>query len=135
MKPWFAAAWLFVLAVLCGSSAGAVTLSDVRVRGNLRVESGLILQQVNSRAGEPYAVDTVRDDIRAIYQLGYFDDIGVELEEGGVLTFLVLERPALRDWRAEGVDELEEEDVDLAVPLKKREILDQARVDPPVVPG
>lgn len=128
MNRWFAAAGLFVLAALCCTSAGAVTLSDVRVRGNLRVESGLILQQVNSRAGESYAVDTVRADIRAIYQLGYFEDIEVELEEGGVLTFLVLERPALRDWRAEGVDQLEKEDVDKAVPLKKREILDQARV-------
>jgi outer membrane protein insertion porin family len=129
LSRWFAAAVLFHAAILCAGFAGAVTLSDVRVRGNLRVESGLILQQVSSRAGEPYAVDTVRDDIRAIYQLGYFEDIQVELEEGGVLTFLVLERPALREWRAEGVDELEAEDVDKAVPLKKREILDQARVE------
>ena len=128
MIHWFTAAWLCAVLVFCGSSAAAVLLSDVRVRGNLRVESGLILQQVNSRAGEPYAVDTVRDDIRAIYQLGYFEDIEVELEEGGVLTFLVLERPALLDWRAEGVDELETEDVNAAVPLKRREILDQARV-------
>ena len=129
MRQWLAAAWLFMAVFLFGSSAAAVTLTDVRVRGNLRVESGLILQQVSSKTGEPYAVETVREDIRAIYQLGYFEDIEVELEEGGVLTFLVLERPALLEWRAEGVDDLDEEEVNQAVPLKRREIFDQARVE------
>jgi len=126
---WFAAVGSFVLILFLAGTAAAEVLREVQVRGNRRVESGLILQQVKSRAGEPYVVDTVRDDIRAIYQLGYFDDIQVELEEGGVLAFLVLERPALREWRTEGVDELEKEDVQKAVPLKRREILDLARVE------
>jgi outer membrane protein insertion porin family len=51
------------------------------------------------------------------------------LDEPGVLTFLVLERPALREWRAAGADRLEQEDVQAAVKLKPREILDQALVD------
>lgn len=104
-------------------------LAGVAVRGNLRVEEGLILQKISSRAGEPYDPARVREDLAAIYALGSFEDIVVELGDDGVLTFVVLERRALREWRVEGADNVDKEDVQKAVPLKLREILDDARVE------
>ncbi|MBE0617227.1 MAG: outer membrane protein assembly factor BamA, partial [Proteobacteria bacterium] len=123
--------WLALCLLLAASvvfSAEPV-LTGVAVRGNLRVEEGLILQKVSSRAGETYDPARVREDIAAIYSMGYFEDIVVELNDRGVLTFVVRERPALREWKTEGADHLEAEDVDKAVPLKRREILDQARLE------
>jgi outer membrane protein insertion porin family len=122
---------LAVLLVLVCSAAGAEerTLREVRVRGTLRVEPGLVLQKISSKAGEPYDPARVRQDLQNIYALQYFENIVVELDEDGVLTFVVLERPALREWSVEGADELDEEDVEKAVPLKRREILDRAQVE------
>ncbi len=117
------------LLLAAGASAADRTLTGVAVRGNLRVEEGLVLQRVSSSPGEPYDAARVREDLAAIYALGYFDDIVVELGDDGVLTFVVLERPALRDWKTEGVDNLDKEDIEKAVPLKRREILDEARVE------
>jgi len=123
--------WLVLWLLLAASALAAAEqlLTGVTVRGNLRVEEGLILQKVSSRAGEAHDPARVREDIAAIYSLGYFEDIVVELDGAGVLTFVVLERPALREWKTEGAEHLEAEDVDKAVPLKKREILDRVRVD------
>lgn len=120
------AAWL-----LAGVSslAWAAPVREVEVRGNLRVETDLILQQVATRSGEEYDPARVRGDIAAIYALGYFEDIAVEFSESGRLTFVVLERPALREWRTEGADEVDAEDVRKAVLLQRREILDQSRVE------
>jgi outer membrane protein insertion porin family len=120
---------LTALLVLLASLAWAEPVRDLDVRGNLRVERDLILQQVSTRAGDEYDVARVRADIAAIYALGYFEDIAVEFSEKGRLTFVVLERPALREWRTEGADEVDAEDVRKAVPLARREIVDQARVE------
>ncbi|MEW6490225.1 MAG: outer membrane protein assembly factor BamA [Thermodesulfobacteriota bacterium] len=111
------------------SEPGERVLSGVAVRGNLRVEEGLILQKISSRAGEPYDPARVRADLAAIYALGSFEDIVVEFGDNGVLTFVVLERRALREWRTEGADNVDKEDVQKAVSLKRREILDDARVE------
>ncbi|GAB4265989.1 MAG: outer membrane protein assembly factor BamA [Deferrisomatales bacterium] len=120
---------LVALALWPSIALGETAVTEVRVRGNLRVEAARILQVVTTRAGESYDPEKVREDIRAIYRLGYFDDIVVELDDRGVLTFVVRERPALREWRLEGGDRLDAEDVEKAVPLRRREILDRAQVD------
>ncbi len=126
------AALLTVLLVGVGTPARGAdgVIREVRVRGNLRVEEGLILQEISSRAGEPHDPVRVRDDIRAVYTLGYFEDIIVEWDDQkGTLTFVVLEFPALRDWKVEGIEHLDQEDVDKAIPLKRREIVDPARIE------
>lgn len=126
-------AWAILCALLLGLAAGAAgaapRITEVRVRGNLRVESGLVLQKVKIRPGDVYDPAAIREDIQAIYATGYFEDIAVELDDQGVLTFVVRERPALRDWRVEGSDAVDKEDVEKAVTLKRREILDRAQVE------
>lgn len=131
--------WMILVLLLAGAACAAPSaaasepgervLTGVAVRGNLRVEEGLILQKISSKPGEPYDPARVREDLAAIYALGSFEDIVVELGENGVLTFVVLERRALREWRTEGADNVDKEDVQKAVPLKRREILDDARVE------
>ncbi|MHB8766242.1 MAG: outer membrane protein assembly factor BamA [Deferrisomatales bacterium] len=128
MKRTLAALLLCLAPALAGISVASDRVDDVRVRGNLRVEADLIQQKVSTRPGETYDPQKLREDIRAIYALGYFDDISVEWE-GGVVTFVVRERPALREWRAEGAERLDKEDLEKAVPLKRREVLDDARVE------
>jgi outer membrane protein insertion porin family len=125
----FLGVWLVLLWAVV-SLASEPIITEVRVRGNLRIEAGRILQKMISRAGEPYDPKKVREDIRSIYAMGYFKNVVVELDEKGVLTFLVLERPALRDWRVEGAKEVEREDLEKALTmLKKREIIGEARIE------
>ncbi|NOY45712.1 MAG: outer membrane protein assembly factor BamA [Deltaproteobacteria bacterium] len=112
--------------VACAWAANVVTA--VRVRGNLRIEEGLILQKVGTRVGQPLDPRQVREDIRAIYGLGYFEDVVADLGDEGVLTFLVQERPALREWRAEGTEHLDPEDLKEKVSLRPREILLESQI-------
>jgi outer membrane protein insertion porin family len=98
-------------------------IREVRVRGNLRVDADAVLKGVRTRAGEVYEADKVREDIRTIYAMGYFDDVLVEQDAEGRVTFVVLERPALRHWELQENDVLKFEDVEKDVPLKNLEIL------------
>ncbi len=121
----------FLLLALLGAGTawgGDPVLTEVRVRGNLRVEEGLILRKVGSKPGAPLDPAQVRRDIQAIYGLGYFEDVVAELD-GGVLTYVVRERPALRDWKVEGAEHLDPEDLEDKIPLKRREILVEGEVE------
>ena len=78
----------------------APTVKDVTVEGNRRVQEAVILGRVQTAAGSPFIPARLADDLRAIFALGFFDDVRMRVEdfEGGVkITFVVIERPFVRD--------------------------------------
>ncbi len=70
-------------------------VADVDVVGNVSVSSEVVLSQLQSKVGEAFLKETVNDDLRRIYSLGYFSDVTAEVDDiaGGVaLTFVVEEK-------------------------------------------
>ncbi|HEY7435850.1 MAG TPA: outer membrane protein assembly factor BamA [Methylomirabilota bacterium] len=83
-----------------GTSDRPILVKDIAVQGNRRVQEALILGRVSLKIGGPFLAFRTADDIRAIFALGFFDDVQVRVEdfEGGVkLTYVVTERPFVRD--------------------------------------
>ena len=77
-----------------------ITIKELTVEGNRRVQEAVILGRVKSTLGSPFNPAQLSDDIRAIFALGFFDDVQAKVTdfEGGVrLTFVVKERPFVRD--------------------------------------
>ncbi len=78
----------------------AVLVKEIAVQGNRRVQEAVILGRVNVKVGAPFQPTRLAEDIRAIFSLGFFDDVQLKVEdfEGGVkVTFVVVERPFVRD--------------------------------------
>ncbi len=78
----------------------APVIKDVVVQGNRRVQEAVILGRVSAKAGAPFQPSRLAEDVRAIFALGFFDDVQLKVEdfEGGVkVTFVVVERPFVRD--------------------------------------
>lgn len=104
---------------------------EVRVAGNRRVESQSVLRQVRVEAGQKLDLKKLSEDVRRVWRLGYFDDVKVDAErvEGGVvLTFIVVEKPAIASVTFEGNDELSEDDIEEVLNIKRFQILDVSRV-------
>ena len=98
---------------------------SVKVKGNRRIEAAAILQVLQIRAGELLDHEKVDADLRAIYKLGHFRDVQAETEkvEGGVvLSFLVQEKPVVREIKIEGAKEITPEKVREAVEIKPNTI-------------
>jgi outer membrane protein insertion porin family len=77
-----------------------IVIKEMTVEGNRRVQDAVILGRVKSTIGGPFNASQTTEDIRAIFALGFFDDVQLKIEdfEGGVrLTFVVAERPFVRD--------------------------------------
>jgi outer membrane protein insertion porin family len=77
----------------------------VEVRGNKAISTETIMTKIKTRVGQPYYAQSSRDDIKRLYEMGFFSDISVDLEdvEGGLkVIFKVEERPIIGEIRFEG---------------------------------
>lgn len=114
------------------SSVGSGTvLAEVKVGGNDRVEEEAIRVHLNSRVGEPLNPETVDKDVRSVYGMGFFANIEARVEdENGrtVLTYWVYERPLIREVRTEGNKRLSKEDLETALKIHPRTILNPVKI-------
>jgi len=78
--------------------AGIAQIDSVLVKGNQRVETDAILAVVESRKGESLDFDKLDKDLRAIYAMGYFNDVRIETEDGAkgkIVIFNVSEKSSI----------------------------------------
>lgn len=100
---------------------------DIRVEGSERIEAETIRANIRSRVGEPFRTEKVRDDLRALWGLGYFDDVVLERQEapnGVLLVVRVREKPFVRDVLFEGNHEIETDKLKEALKVKPKSLLD-----------
>ena len=120
--------WLVV--VTCLGSAGTALAQDierVEVRGNHRVEASAIRAAAATRAGQPLDPERLRDDLHAIWKLGKFSDVQAATD-GGVVTFEVVERPAIRKILVAGNHELALDKIDEVIELGRGAVVDQVAI-------
>ncbi len=117
--------------VMQATAAGAQVVGGIEVKGNNRVEADAVMVVVKSKVGKELSAQQVRMDIRAIYGLGYFDEVRAELEQkpdGSVLIFVVKEKPAIAKISYRGHDELSLEKIKEVVDIRILGVLDLAKI-------
>ena len=105
-----------------------VVLKNIQISGNVRVEDDGIRLHVKSRAGEVFDPATVDQDVKAIYRMGFFDDVQAELSPDGVLTYAVTEKPYIREVKIQGASQVSKEKIESALGVGARTILDRSKV-------
>ncbi len=81
-------------------------IKAVEVEGNKSISTETILSRIKTRAGQPYYVQAGRDDIKRLYETGYFSDISIDVKEeadGLRVIFKVEERPTIKEIQLKGV--------------------------------
>jgi outer membrane protein insertion porin family len=88
-------------------------VKQIIVEGNRKVESDAVLTTIKTRAEDRLDVKKIREDIKALHELGYFSDIKVFTEPmaGGIqLIYAVKEKASIIEIKFNGLTELTEED-------------------------
>lgn len=96
-------------------------ITNIQIQGNVSVATSTILNAITTQIGDKYNTTKVDNDLKAIYKLGYFEDIKVDLtkeEKGLKLTFIVKEKPTVLKIKFEGIKELKEEEIAKEITLK-----------------
>jgi len=110
------------------------TLAAVNVQGNRRVETDAIKTAVPLKPGDTYDKERIKAALLAVWRMGYFNDVKLDVSpaapplEGYTLTVMVSEKPAIRDIKLEGNEELQKDDFKDTYEIKPFQILDMEQV-------
>jgi len=109
---------------------------SISVKGNLRIEASAILNATSIKVGDLVDADKADADIRSIYKMGQFQDVGVSTEpvaNGVALVYSVIEKPIVRAVRFEGNKEIKQEKLLEGLPVRSNAIFSQKELDKAVL--
>ncbi|MGD0462762.1 MAG: POTRA domain-containing protein [Tepidisphaeraceae bacterium] len=119
-------------AAAAGQYAGR-TVESVRVIGNTRVSTSVILQLVRTREGEKFDPATVVGDYQRIYdKMKRFADVEARVQptaSGVIVIFVVTEQKQIKEIRYHGNVSLTTHELEEVADLKPDEAIDQFRVN------
>jgi outer membrane protein insertion porin family len=123
----------FAQPVAGGGEAGdsGKSVAWVRFRGNRKAEDDAIRLAISTRAGDKLDNDRLREDIKSVWKMGYFEDVQVESTDvdGKVgVTFVLKEKPVIRKIYVSGNNELGLDKINEVLDIKKETILDPAKI-------
>jgi outer membrane protein insertion porin family len=81
---------------------------DIRVEGLQRVEPGTVFASLPFRVGDTYNDEKGSAAIRALFALGLFKDVRLEVN-GNVVVVIVEERPTIADVEFVGTKEFDKD--------------------------
>ncbi len=114
-------------------ASDALSLQVMRVlfRGNRKVEDDAMRVSLRTVPGVNLSQDMLRDDVRSIWRMNFFEDVQVETTNvpgGLVVVFVVKEKPSIRKIYVSGHGELGLTKINEVLDIKKEQILDLAKL-------
>jgi outer membrane protein insertion porin family len=103
-------------------------VAKVEIVGNKGIDADAILAVIKTRKGELFNPKIIRQDIKAIFKMGYFRDIKVEVEDspqGKLVRFVVTEKPLVKQIIIKGNKHISDEKIKEAIALKVNSIFKQ----------
>jgi len=101
-------------------------VAKVLITGNKRIESDAIKRVIKTAPGDILVAKKLSDDLKAVYSMGYFDDIRVEAEDGASgksIIFKVKEKPTVRRVHLKGNKKIKDKDIKEILSIRTGSIL------------
>jgi outer membrane protein insertion porin family len=103
-------------------------LKDIKISGNVRVEEDGIRLHLKQRPGDVFDAALVEQDVKAIFRMGFFDDVQAELAPDGVLIYKVKEKPYIREVKIQGNSQVARDKIETALGVAPRTVLERSKV-------
>ncbi len=124
---------VLAIAVFLSSPVGSegFPVLEIRVEGANRVGADAVRRVMETRVGEDFDSARIREDVKAVYRMGYFSNVKIDAEEvpGGLrLAVIVTEKPIVSSIVIEGNQEVDTADLREAVTIKERTLFQEEKV-------
>jgi len=123
---------LLVFTLLIGVCAGAdENIYKIMILGNVKVEEGVVRGAIKSQEGGPFSAERIREDLRSIFNLGFFTDVQVDIKltpQGKEVIFIVVEKPSIKEILFKGNQKVKLDDIKEKMTLTPRSILNLEKV-------
>ena len=102
-------------------------VDDIQIEGAKKVEAEAILEKIESKKGLAVTNYVIRNDIKKIYEMKYFDSVEahhLRIKNKNILKFIIIEKPIISKISFDGADEVSEDDLKEQLKTKEYNILD-----------
>jgi len=106
-------------------------IQRIQVEGNRHIEQQAIVGKLSIQPGDLFSQEQVREQIQAIYNMGFFEGVEVTTQRDGdevVVVFQVKEKPFTVEVVYDGNDELSDEKLGEKNTIRNQTFLDQEQV-------
>ena len=106
-------------------------VEEIQVKGNQYIDTEEILQVIKSKVDEPLSEQRIREDIQAIYDIGFFSYLSALKEkekDGLILIFQVEENKIINEISFEGVDDKEVNKIKKLLTFKQKDLFNFVEV-------
>ncbi len=105
-----------------------ITAAAIVIQGNENISKDLIISQITSNLGDVFSKKNIEEDMKAIYDLGYFKDVKTKIEsfrDGYKVIFVVIEYLSIKEINIKGNTVVSEEEMREVMVLQKGQIFCQ----------
>lgn len=102
------------------------------VRGNKNISTSVIVSRIKTRINQIYSSTIARDDIKRLYDTGYFSDIKIDLEDsehGVKVIFFLKEKPLIGNIAFKGLKSIRRERIQRVINSQKGQYLDYPKLN------
>ncbi|MBI9084044.1 MAG: outer membrane protein assembly factor BamA [Desulfobacterales bacterium] len=106
-------------------------IADIEIQGNSRIEADAIRRILKTRAGDIFSAKSLSQDLKAVFAMGYFDDVRIESEsgpDGKTVIFQIKEKPTIRYIKISGNDNFKDEEIKESLTLKTGSIMNLTHI-------
>ncbi len=106
-------------------------IKAIDVRGNKRIDESTIRSRLTLAVNDPVSPESLREQIRILYDMGFFENVEVETEPvlGGVAVIVsVREKPFITEIVFDGNKHLNDEKLQEAITIRSQSFLSQQLV-------
>jgi len=121
-----------IVSAMLTYSNRSFTVASITPAGNERIDAGAILQKISTKPGDLYDPTTLRQDLKSVFAMGYFDNVEIDAtdsEAGKKVVFRVAEKSLIGSVVIAGAKEIKEEDVRDAASIAVNSILNPTKVN------
>ena len=111
--------------------AAPAKVGKLQFRGNRKVEDDAIKANIKAKPGSVLTQEMLRDDVRAIWKMGFFEDVQVEAtdtKDGMALVFVLKEKPSINKIYVGGNEEVPLSKINEVLDVKREQILDLSKL-------
>lgn len=111
--------------------AADMRIAKIEFKGNRKIESSALGQVIKSAKGNLFSEAEITSDIKAIYKMGYFDDVAADVTdspEGKIIAFILKEKALISEIRIKGNKAIEKSEIEGVLTFKVQQVLNPEKI-------
>lgn len=114
---------------LLATNALANTIKSIKYEGMVQMSESVALRMLKFEAGDTINDEMLDSSIKAYFKQGYFEDIWVDIDDNGVLTYHFKEKPHISKIELKGWKENDKEIRDSILQIKVGSLYDEKKLE------